>query len=229
MVRGQWMRWGPQEKGCEAGPSAKGEERQGCEDGDGMESLKRVGNSIQSMGHWEGGGVEGRAVGRGRDHPPPQMRRASTYTLQHFTALSLTSHSTSTWCLLATVLATGDTKPGRVPHGPVGSHSKALPPSSSEGRAQIEVQSVSVTGWKAHSQEVAAFRSAPGLLTPNPTLATRLSLRCVAFRPGHPVPLSKDGTSRRYRGRALDVPSPVVDAGSREGGMNPKPSPRFCS
>lgn len=83
------MRWGSQEKGCEAGPSAKGEEGQGCADGDDVESSKRVGNIIQSMDHWEGGVAE-------RQGPPPSPDERSLYTIQHFTAWSFTSHSTST-------------------------------------------------------------------------------------------------------------------------------------
>lgn len=37
--------------------------------------------------------------------------------------------------------------------------------------------------------------SVQGLLTPNPTLDTKLSLSLVAFRLGHSVPLSKDSIS----------------------------------
>lgn len=67
-------------------------------------------------------------------------------------------------------------------------------------QVQVEVQRGSVSGYRSHSQEVAAFMSVPGLLTPNTTLATRLSLSLVGFRFGHPVPLSKDGISQRQRG-----------------------------
>lgn len=86
-----------------------------------------------------------------------------------------------------------------------------------------------MSGCRSHSQEVAAFMSVPGLLTPNTTPATRLSLSLVGFRFGHLVPLSKDGISQRQRGvtflSGLYVPSPVVAMGGREGGTNSKPSP----
>lgn len=39
-----------------------------------------------------------------------------------------------------------------------------------------------------------------GLLTPNPTLDTRLSLSLVTFRLGHSVPRGKGSISRRQRG-----------------------------
>lgn len=48
--------------------------------------------------------------------------------------------------------------------------------------------------------------SVPSLLTPNPTLDTRLSLSLVAFSLGHSVPSSKGSISRRQRGVDSEYP-----------------------
>lgn len=49
------MRWGPQEKGMREGPREEEEEGQGCEDGDDIWPLGRVGNSTQSVDRWTRG------------------------------------------------------------------------------------------------------------------------------------------------------------------------------
>lgn len=144
------MRWGPWEKGGRQGPRAQGEGGQGCEDGGDTGSSKRVGNSIQSTDHGIRGGVVWRA-GQSAETGTPLPRREEPLHYSAFYSLSFTIYSASTVntsCMLVTVLDTGDTKHGKIQHGPVGSHSKARPPSSSGGRhryphlpqVQIEVQ-----------------------------------------------------------------------------------------
>lgn len=139
---------------------------QGCEDVGNMRSLGRVGNSIQVMDHWTRGegSVEGRTVGKGRDHP--QERGASTlYSSLQTCYSSLTQPARNEH--IPAELDTWDTKRGNIQHGSMGYPSKAHPPSSPEGRhryphlpqVQIEVQRSSVTGQRSHSQEVAALMS----------------------------------------------------------------------
>lgn len=73
---------------------AKGEEGPGCEDGDDVESAKRV--ETASSRWTTGKGVVWRQGSRQKQGPPRSPEERNPYTVQHFTASSFTGHSAST-------------------------------------------------------------------------------------------------------------------------------------
>lgn len=172
------MRWDPQEKGVGEGSRDEGE-GEGCEDGGNMGSLGRKQHPVYGPLYGQGERVTRRQDCRQRQGPPPSQNRGTStlYSILQPNYSPLTQPACNehiyqpSWTL-------ENTKRGKMQHGSMGSHSKAHPPSSPEGRhrhphlpqVQIEVQRDSVTGQRSHSQKVAVLMSVQGLLTPNPTL-----------------------------------------------------------